>query len=103
MSEWGNVGDVDKVVEKVYHTEELQKILNDVIQDFIEQVVLMSDDELKEDRSEWLKKYGDYNEIDKYKYITSIHTIGIELEQIRRWGKILYDIPKKGVRLDQKK
>ena len=62
MSEWGNVGDVDKLVEKVYHTKELQKILNDVIQDFIEQVVLLSDDELKEDRSEWLKKYGDHKD-----------------------------------------
>ena len=37
---------------------ELKKIMEDITTDFINQVVLMSDEELNEDRSEWIKKYG---------------------------------------------
>ena len=88
------------LIEKIYKVEELIKLFGDVIEDYINQVVLMKDEELEEDRSEWIKRYGDYNDRDKYKYETSIHTIAIEIEQIRRWKKIIYDIPKKSVRLD---
>ena len=88
------------LVEKIYRVEELIKLFGDVIEDYINQVVLMSDDELREDRSEWIKRYGDYDDRDEYKYETSIHTIAIEIEQLRRWKKIIYDKPKKNVRLD---
>jgi hypothetical protein len=88
------------IVNRVYQIDELMALLGDVIEDYVNQVVLMSDEELKEDRSEWLKRYGDYNDKDEYIYTTSIHTIAIEIEQIRRWQKIIYDIPKKNVRLD---
>ena len=91
--------DVEKVIQKVYHTKELQTILDDIIKDFIEQVVLMDDRELKEDRSEWLKVYGGYNEKDEYKYETCIHTLAIEIEQLRRYGKIIYDVKDKEFRL----
>jgi len=74
-------------------------ILDDIIKDFIEQVVLMNDRELKEDRSEWLKVYGGYNEKDEYKYETCIHTLAIEIEQLRRYGKIIYDVKDKEFRL----
>jgi len=60
----------------------------------------MKDEELEEDRSEWIKTYGDDDDRDEYKYETSIHTIAIEIEQLRRWKKIIYDKPKKNVRLD---
>jgi len=88
------------IVDRVYRVDELIKLFGDVIEDYINQVVLMSDEEIEEDRSEWIKRYGDYNDRDEYKYETSIHTIAIEIEQIRRWRKIIYDIPKKNVRLD---
>ena len=88
------------LVEKIYRVEELIKLFGDVIEDYINQVVLMSDDELREDRSEWIKRYGDYDDRDEYKYQTSIHTIAIEIDQIRRWNKIIYDKPKNSVRLD---
>jgi len=88
------------LIEKIYKVEEIIKLFGDVIEDYINQVVLMKDEELEEDRSEWIKRYGDYNDRDEYKYETSIHTIAIEIEQIRRWKKIIYDIPKKSVRLD---
>jgi hypothetical protein len=88
------------LIEKIYRVEELIKIFGDVIEDYINQVVLMTDDELREDRSEWIKRYGDYDDRDEYKYETSIHTIAIEIDQIRRWKKIIYDKPKNSVRLD---
>lgn len=88
------------LVDRIYKVEELIKLFGDVIEDYINQVVLMKDEELKEDRSEWIKRYSDYRVDDEYNYDTSIHTIAIEIEQIRRWKKIIYDIPKKSVRLD---
>ena len=88
------------LVEKIYRVEELIKLFGDVIEDYINQVVLMSDKELEEDRSEWIKTYGNDDDRDEYEYETSIHTIAIEIEQLRRWKKIIYDKPKKNVRLD---
>ena len=94
--------DVEKVIQKVYHTKELQTILDDIIKDFIEQVVLMDDRELKEDRSEWLKVYSGYDDDgkDEYKYDTCIHTLAIEIEQLRRYGEIVYDVKDEKVRFD---
>ena len=84
--------DTDKVVDRVYHIKELHKIVEDVIIDFINQTVLMNDDELKEDRSEWIKRYGRDEELDdkEMRYDTSIHTLAIEIEQLRRFGEIIY-------------
>ena len=94
---------VEKVIQKVYHTKELQMILNDILKDYIEQTVLMKDYELKEDRSEWLKVYSGYDDEDKdeYKYATCIHTLAIEIEQLRRYGKIVYDVKSDESRLNE--
>ena len=78
------------LVEKIYRVEELIKLFGDVIEDYINQVVLMSDKELEEDRSEWIKTYGDDDDRDEYEYDTSIHTLAIELEQLRRYKTIIY-------------
>ena len=90
--------DVDKVVQKVYHTDELKKIMEDITTDFINQVVLMSDAELDEDRSEWIKMYGredgDGAGHEHMIYETAIHTLAIEIEQLRRFKKIIYINPK---------
>ena len=88
------------IVDRVYRVDQLIKLFGDVIEDYINQVVLMSDKELEEDRSEWIKTYGNDDDRDEYEYETSIHTIAIEIEQLRRWKKIIYDKPKKNVRLD---
>jgi len=86
-----------------------KQIFIDVANDWKEQVRDMDDDELNEDRSEWIKVYGRDDDIEftnltgtdlVNSYDTDIHTIAIEIEQIRRWQKIIYDIPKKNVRLD---
>ena len=88
--------DTCKVVNKVYHIDKLHKMLSDIIIDYVNQVVLMSDNELNEDRSHWIKNYGRNREDteDEIKYITSIHTIAIELEQLRRYKEIVYVNPK---------
>ena len=88
------------IVDRVYRVDELIKIFGDIIEDYINLVVLMSDEEIEEDRGDWIKRYSNYRVEDKYNYDVSIHTLAIEIEQIRRDGKIYYDIPKKNVRLD---
>lgn len=77
----------------------IKKILVDVANDWKEQVRDMSDDELNEDRSEWIKTYGNYDDKDEYKYDTSIHTIAIEAEQVSRNDEIYYD--KKTMKVDE--
>ena len=88
------------IVDRVYRVDELIKIFGDIIEYYINQVVLMSDEEIEEDRGDWIKRYSNYRVDDEYNYDVSIHTLAIEIEQIRRDGKIYYDIPKKNVRLD---
>jgi hypothetical protein len=88
------------VVNRVYKIDELIKIFGDIIENYVNQVVLMSDEELEEDRSGWIKKHSDYKVGDEDNYDTSCYTIAIEIEQIRRTGKIVYDISKKNIRLD---
>ncbi len=90
----------DAVVEKVYHITEFKKLVEEITDDYIKQVAVMSDDEIKYDRSGWLKRSSDLNDGDEYEYDTGIHTIAIEIEQLRRFGKIIYDISKKNIRFD---
>ena len=82
----------EKVVGKVYHLKELQKILDDVIIQYVNDVATMSDKELDEDRSEWVKHHGriEDDEKDWLNYDTSIQTIALEIEQLRRFKKIVY-------------
>ena len=73
-----------------------QKIIKMVVEDWKLQVKDMSDEELLEDRSHWMKHYGrthytsliDEMEVD-------IHTITIECEQLRRFSEIIYGNPEK--------
>jgi|TARA_B100001971_G_scaffold148844_1_gene137887 hypothetical protein len=72
----------------------IDDLLRLVREDWDEETYHYSDEELNEDRSEWIKTYGWYNEpIDEEtNLITDIHTISIELEQLRRNGEIYYDL-----------
>ena len=63
-----------------------------VVEDYKFQVKDMSDDKLKYDRSQWMAKFGyptyygdgeDHLDMD-------VHSITIQLEQLRRFGKIWY-------------
>ena len=85
--------EVDKdVMERVYHLKEIKKLLDEVLEDYINQVVVMNDKELSYDRSEWMKTIGrekyDNEELERH---SQIHSVSIELEQIRRFGGIVYD------------
>jgi len=74
--------------------KDIQKILNDVKEDWDWQVKDMSDEELAEDRSYWMKYYGrdhDTDEKDMDDYESDVHTLAIEIEQMRRMGEIFYD------------
>ena len=69
----------------------MSDLIKMVVEDYKFQVKDMSDDKLKHDRTHWMKNYGyptfddgeDHLEID-------IHSITIQLEQLRRFGKIWY-------------
>ena len=67
--------DTSKVIDKVYHIKELHAIVEDIITDYINQVVLMDDKELKEDRSEWLKVYSGYDDDGKDELLNSVSNI----------------------------
>ena len=74
--------------------KDIQQILNDVKEDWEWQVKDMSDEELMEDRSYWMKYYGrdhDTYEKDMDDYESDVHTLSIEIEQMRRMGEIFYD------------
>jgi nuclear transport factor 2 (NTF2) superfamily protein len=81
-----------EVVERVYHLKEIKKLLDEVLEDYINQVAVMNDKELSYDRSEWMKTIGrekyDDEELERH---SQIHSVSIELEQIRRFGGIVYD------------
>ena len=75
-------------------------IISDLIKRVIDSWKLdakeLTDEYLNEDRSQWMKIYGrDDSELGDDKTIDvkdgDIYTIAIELEQIRRYGKIVYD------------
>ena len=98
--------DTGKVIEKVYHIKELHKILEDVIIDYVNQVVLMSDEELDYDREKWMKQLATNNDENdegrNYVYATDIHSLAIWVEQLRRFKEINYS-RKEGLREKKRK
>ena len=80
------------LLDKVYHIEAFNKILEDVIDDYIDQTVFMEDDKLLQDRGYWIKRYSlPHNPEDRKDYDMHIHTLAIECEQLRRFGEIYYE------------
>jgi len=67
----------------------LEEIIKKIIDDWKFQVKDMSDEELKEDRSEWMKTFSQEND-SEVDLDSSIHTLSIEIEQLRRYQKIIY-------------
>tara|TARA_R110001592_G_scaffold332805_3_gene616391 strand:+ start:398 stop:631 length:234 start_codon:yes stop_codon:yes gene_type:complete len=67
----------------------LEGIIKKIIDDWKLQVKDMTDEELKEDRSEWMKTFGQEND-SEVDIDSSIHTLSIEIEQLRRYQKIIY-------------
>ena len=72
----------------------IKDIFKDTMKTWKDYVSELSDDELMEDRSEWMKTYGreleDDKEEDRFLYHQELYTIAIEIEQLNRWGLIYY-------------
>ena len=83
-----------EIEERVYNITDYISILKDVMEDIVHQTHMMSDDDLKYDRGKFIGQTDmvdlDRDENGYYDYDTSIHTISTELEQLKRYGKILY-------------
>ena len=79
------------VMERVYHLKEIKELLDEVLEDYINQVAVMSDTELVYDRNEFMKTTGKEKYDEELERHSQIHTVSIELEQIRRFGGIVYD------------
>tara|TARA_R110000796_G_scaffold251121_1_gene381781 strand:- start:60 stop:401 length:342 start_codon:yes stop_codon:yes gene_type:complete len=95
---------LDRLAEKVYNVKEVTEITLSVLSDYIEQVSFMKDEELMQDRNSWMKKFGQSDVDPDYKkdnqLDADIHTIAILLEQVRRFGKIVYDKENDDIRFD---
>ena len=92
---------LEKVSSKLYPVDQIMNILQDITTDYIQQVSLMSDKELDYDRSYWILHYGVGNgSYDENTYDVDIHTISILLEQVRRFGRIVYEKGEKSIKLD---
>jgi len=69
----------------------IKDLIKMVVEDWKEQVRDMSDEELNEDRSEWMKTIGRNHKSDLVdEFESDIHTVSIELEQLRRNRRIYY-------------
>ena len=76
----------------------IKDIFRDMMKTWQDYVRELSDSELKEDRSEWMKLYGreipwgieNDTQKDRLLYHQELYTIAIEIEQLNRWGLIYY-------------
>ena len=73
----------------------MDDLIREVVDSWKLDVKDMTDEYLNEDRSWWMKRFGrddwelsDDEKIDMFD--SDVHTIAIELEQIRRYGSIVY-------------
>ncbi len=75
-----------------------EELLKELLDNWKLQVQEMTDEELLEDRSHWIKNFGipntDYS--DESPFDEDLQTITIELEQLRRFGEIIYKDSKTG-------
>jgi len=84
-----------KLMNKLYHLEDFNDTLTDLIDDYIEHVAHMTDEELVIDRSSFIKYYIlNDDDADKKDRDMHIHTLCIEIEQLRRFGYIYYEKPR---------
>jgi hypothetical protein len=95
VSDYVNSPRQKKLMNKLYHLEDFNDTLTDLIDDYIEQVAHMTDEELVIDRSSFIKNYIlNDDDADKKDRDMHIHTLCIEIEQLRRFGFIYYEKPR---------
>jgi len=82
--------DLEKVSKRVYKMKDINKLMKMTLEDIIHQTHLMTDDELKYDRGTFMRQTNmvmpNSHSLDE-----DIHSLAIQYEQIRRWGKIIYN------------
>ena len=82
--------DLEKVSKRVYKMDEINKLMKMTLEDIVNQTHLMTDDELKYDRGDFMRQTNmvlpNNDTLDE-----DIHSLAIHYEQIRRWGKIIYN------------
>ena len=85
----------NKIENKLYHTKEIKELMNKVAKDYVEQVALMKDEELSYDRGAWITEFAlddDRGRVGENGEDVDIHTLSILIEQLRRFGRIWYDV-----------
>ena len=88
-----------KIQDRVYNVKDYLMILKDVMNDIISQTHHFTDDEIKYVRNKFIsftKKLNLTNDDDVERsgfedYWRDIHTLGTEVVQLNKFGKILYD------------
>ena len=83
----------------------LKELIRMILEDWKDEVKDYSDEKLIDDRSYWMKNFGypysdDYDEENTLD--GDIHTLTIELEQLRRFGEIIYQMPDGELKYDKK-
>ena len=82
--------DYEKTSKRVYKMDEINKLMKMTLEDIVHQTHLMTDDELKYDRGAFMRQTNmvlpNNDTLDE-----DIHSVAIQYEQIRRWGKIIYN------------
>ena len=82
-----------KSFSRYFMKKTFEKLLKELLDNWKLQVQEMTDEELMEDRSHWMKNIGIPNNdyADESPFDEDIQTITIELEQLRRFGEIIYN------------
>ena len=87
-----------KSFSRYFMKKTFEELLKELLDNWKLQVQEMTDEELLEDRSHWMKNFGipntDYS--DESPFDEDVQTITIELEQLRRFGEIIYKDSKTG-------
>ena len=88
-----NTIDGEEILHQAY-----RGILGDVITNISGDTRFMKDTDLLEDRNKWIKRYienGGRGQEDTYE--ADIQTLAIMIEQIKRYGEVVYDKDDKNI------
>ena len=82
-----------QIEDRVYGVNDVVRVLKDVMEDYVTQVVHMDDEDLEYDRGKFIGMTEPVMERDDdgyFDYHRDIHTLSTEVRQLIKKGKILY-------------
>ena len=82
-----------QIEDRVYGVNDVVRVLKDVMEDYVTQVVHMDDEDLEYDRGKFIVMTEPVMERDDdgyFDYHRDIHTLSTEVRQLIKKGKILY-------------